>query len=73
MPLRVSGSLLLGVVRIFSHKVKYLSTDCDLALSKMKMVSESTWPWLPHDEAMAAELALTTPFLPSGVPAGDGP
>ncbi|GAB5031658.1 double-strand-break repair protein rad21 [Nannochloropsis oceanica] len=37
MPLRVSGSLLLGVVRIYSHKVRYLSTDCDEALSKIKV------------------------------------
>lgn len=41
MPLRVSGSLLLGVVRIFSHKVKYLSSDCDQALTRMKMVSQA--------------------------------
>jgi len=40
LTLRVSGSLLLGVVRIFSYKVKYLSSDCDQALTKMKMVSQ---------------------------------
>lgn len=44
MPLRVSGSLLLGVVRIFSHKVKYLSSDCDQALTRMKMVSLAGTP-----------------------------
>ena len=36
MALRVSGHLLLGVVRIFSKKVAYLLTDCSEALVKIK-------------------------------------
>ena len=36
MALRVSGHLLLGVVRIFSKKVTYLLTDCSEALVKIK-------------------------------------
>jgi len=36
MALRVSGHLLLGVVRIFSRKVSYLLTDCSEALVKIK-------------------------------------
>ena len=36
MALRVSGHLLLGVVRIFSRKVNYLLTDCNEALVKIK-------------------------------------
>ena len=36
MALRVSGHLLLGVVRIFSRKVTYLLTDCSEALVKIK-------------------------------------
>ncbi len=36
MALRVSGHLLLGVVRIFSRKVTYLLTDCSEAMVKIK-------------------------------------
>mmetsp|Transcript_24182 Transcript_24182/g.61868 ORF Transcript_24182/g.61868 Transcript_24182/m.61868 type:complete len:643 (+) Transcript_24182:114-2042(+) len=36
MALRVSGHLLLGVVRIFSRKVTYLLNDCSDALIKIK-------------------------------------
>lgn len=35
----MSGHLLLGVVRIYSRKVKYLLDDCSEALIKIKMVS----------------------------------
>ena len=37
LALRVSGHLLLGVVRIYSRKVKYLMADCNEALVKIKM------------------------------------
>ena len=36
MALRVSGHLLLGVVRIFSRKVTYLMSDCSEAIVKIK-------------------------------------
>jgi len=36
MALRMSGHLLLGVVRIFSKKVVYLLTDCSEAMVKIK-------------------------------------
>jgi hypothetical protein len=42
LALRVSGHLLLGVVRIYSRKVKYLVEDCSQALTKINMVS------IPH-------------------------
>lgn len=35
--LRTSGHLLLGVVRIYHRKAKYLLADCSEALVKMKM------------------------------------
>ncbi|KAJ3387845.1 Double-strand-break repair protein rad21 [Entophlyctis sp. JEL0112] len=38
MALRLSGQLLLGVVRIYSRKAKYLLEDCNEALVKIKMV-----------------------------------
>jgi cohesin complex subunit SCC1 len=37
LSLRVSGHLLLGVVRIYSRKVKYLKNDVEEAAVKMKM------------------------------------
>ena len=40
MALRLSGQLLLGVVRIYSRKAKYLLDDCNEALLKIKMVIE---------------------------------
>lgn len=39
MALRLSGQLLLGVVRIYSRKAKYLLDDCNEALLKIKLVS----------------------------------
>jgi len=43
MALRLSGQLLLGVVRIYSRKAKYLLDDCNEALLKIKMVSVYIW------------------------------
>ena len=39
MALRLSGQLLLGVVRIYSRKARYLLDDCNEALLKIKLVS----------------------------------
>lgn len=36
--LRLSGQLLLGVVRIYSRKARYLLDDCNEALMKIKLV-----------------------------------
>lgn len=38
LALRLSGQLLLGVVRIYSRKARYLLDDCNEALHKIKMV-----------------------------------
>lgn len=38
LALRLSGQLLLGVVRIYSKKAKYLLEDCSEALGKIKLV-----------------------------------
>jgi len=42
LALRVSGYLLLGVVRIYSRKVKYLMNDCNEAMVKIKMAFSHT-------------------------------
>ncbi|CAN0250576.1 unnamed protein product, partial [Ectocarpus sp. 8 AP-2014] len=39
LALRMSGHLLLGLVRIYSRKVKYLMSDASEALVKIQMVS----------------------------------
>jgi hypothetical protein len=44
MALRLSGQLLLGVVRIYSRKAKYLLDDCNEALLKIKMVNLKCMP-----------------------------
>lgn len=38
--LRLSGQLLLGVVRIYSRKTRYLLEDCNEALVKIKLVKK---------------------------------
>lgn len=43
MALRLSGQLLLGVVRIYSRKAKYLLDDCNEALLKIKMVTTNAF------------------------------
>lgn len=52
MALRLSGQLLLGVVRIYSRKARYLLDDCNEALLKIKMVSQ--------DAHSSATLVLTS-------------
>jgi cohesin complex subunit SCC1 len=42
MALRLSGQLLLGVVRIYKRQAGYLLDDCNDALVKIKMV------WFSH-------------------------
>lgn len=37
LALRVSGHLMLGIVRIYSDKVRYLSTDCRDAMTKINL------------------------------------
>lgn len=37
LALRVSGHLMVGIVRIYSKKVRYLMTDCTEAMWKMKL------------------------------------
>jgi hypothetical protein len=44
MALRLSGHFLVGVVRIYSRKAKYLLNDCNEAVLKMKRVLEHIPP-----------------------------
>ncbi|EXJ93236.1 hypothetical protein A1O3_01793 [Capronia epimyces CBS 606.96] len=42
MALRLSGQLMLGVVRIYGRKARYLLDDCNEALVKIRMTFKST-------------------------------
>lgn len=59
MALRLSGQLLLGVVRIYSRKARYLLDDCNEALMKIKMVCQDVFPFL-----CCAMLTVTLAGLP---------
>ena len=43
LALRLSGQLLLGVVRIYHRKTRYLLDDCHEALVKIKLVILSSY------------------------------
>ena len=45
MALRTSGHLLLGVVRIYHRKAKYLLADCNEAFIKIKMAFRPGEAW----------------------------
>ncbi|TEA32855.1 hypothetical protein DBR06_SOUSAS4210180, partial [Sousa chinensis] len=59
--LRTSGHLLLGVVRIYNRKAKYLLADCSEALLKMKMTFRPGLVDLPKEDLEAAYNAITLP------------
>jgi len=61
MALRTSGHLLLGVVRIYSRKAKYLLADCNEAFVKIKMAFRPGMVDLPEDKREAAINAITLP------------
>jgi len=44
MALRLSGQLLVGIVRIYSRKAKYLLEDCGEAITKIKIVRQNFLP-----------------------------
>ena len=50
LALRVSGHLLLGIVRIYQKKIKFLFTDCTEALVKIKMAFRPGLVNLPLNE-----------------------
>ncbi|XP_023146296.2 double-strand-break repair protein rad21-like protein 1 [Amphiprion ocellaris] len=57
--LRTSGHLLLGVVRIYSRKAKYLLADCNDALVKIKVAFRPGQTDLPVDGLEATTKAIT--------------
>ncbi|NXA03543.1 RD21L protein, partial [Sapayoa aenigma] len=59
--LRTSGHLLLGVVRIYHRKAKYLLADCSEALTKMKTAFRPGLLDLPEENVEAAYQSITLP------------
>ncbi|NXY52728.1 RD21L protein, partial [Callaeas wilsoni] len=59
--LRTSGHLLLGVVRIYHRKAKYLLADCSEALTKMKTAFRPGLLDLPEESFEAAYQSVTLP------------
>ncbi|KIW62865.1 hypothetical protein PV04_09757 [Phialophora macrospora] len=59
MALRLSGQLMLGVVRIYGRKARYLLDDCNEALLKIRMTFKSTNNHdLPANATAAVDLNL---------------
>ncbi|KAL4630663.1 double-strand-break repair protein rad21-like protein 1 [Arapaima gigas] len=59
--LRISGHLLLGVVRIYSQKTKYLLADCNEAVLKIRVAFRPGLTDLPSENTEAAFKAITLP------------
>ncbi|XP_063281692.1 double-strand-break repair protein rad21-like protein 1 [Pelobates fuscus] len=59
--LRTSGHLLLGVVRIYHRKAKYLLSDCSEAFVKMKMAFRPGAVDLAEDNQEATYNSITLP------------
>lgn len=70
MALRLSGQLLLGVVRIYQRKTRYLLDDCNEAMMKIKMVGASLFLFalLPCHSFTISHQLQKTKLMTSGVP-----
>ncbi|WVW78759.1 hypothetical protein I302_100720 [Kwoniella bestiolae CBS 10118] len=60
-PLRSSGPLMLGVVRIYSRKVGYLFDDCKEARERISLAFRPGIVDLPEDQLRASKNAITFP------------
>ncbi|KAF8325208.1 Rec8 like protein-domain-containing protein [Cantharellus anzutake] len=59
MALRLSGQLLLGVVRIYSRKAKYLLDDCNEAIAKIKLAFRPGVVDMTEDQLTVPRNAIT--------------
>lgn len=59
--IRLTGQLLLGVVRIYSRKARYLLEDCNEAKLKLQMAFRPGVVDMPEDHAIAALNTITLP------------
>lgn len=61
LALRVSGHLMLGIVRIYSRKVKYLMSDCTEAMWKIKLAFRPGNVDLLADAQAGATISIDDP------------
>uniref|UniRef100_A0A0N5AXI1 Double-strand-break repair protein rad21 homolog n=1 Tax=Syphacia muris TaxID=451379 RepID=A0A0N5AXI1_9BILA len=61
MALRTTGHLLLGIVRIYSRKAKYLLADCNEAFLKLKMAFRPGQAELSEDGQQVDSSAINLP------------
>ncbi|KAL1925397.1 uncharacterized protein VTP21DRAFT_280 [Calcarisporiella thermophila] len=61
LALRLSGQLLLGVVRIYSRKARYLLEDCNEALIKIKMAFRKGAVDMTEEQSRANVNTITLP------------
>lgn len=59
--LRMSGHLLVGVVRIYSKKVDYLYQDCNVVLTSLRKAFASIDLNLPENARQAPVQSITLP------------
>ncbi|RKP27606.1 Rad21/Rec8-like protein, partial [Syncephalis pseudoplumigaleata] len=59
LALRFSGQLLLGVVKIYSRKARYLLEDCGDALVKLKMAFQTGLVDMPMEMTRASLQTIT--------------
>lgn len=59
--LRMSGHLLLGLVRIYSKKVDYLFQECNIVLTSLRKAFASVELNLPEDARQAPVESITLP------------
>lgn len=59
MALRTSGHLLLGVVRIYHRKAKYLLADCNEAFIKIKMAFRPGRGLLSYNISISGAILLS--------------
>ena len=64
LALRLTGQLLLGVVRIYSRKARYLLDDCNEAILKIKMVCWQVGSLETTTNALIRPFALETSTCP---------
>lgn len=61
LALRMSGHLLLGIVRIYSKKVQFLYEDCNAVWTSLRKAFASLDLNLPEDARQAPVQAITLP------------
>lgn len=76
LPLRITGSLLLGVTRIYSRKTHYLLDDCNDAVVRIKRSfkkGDVNMPDIPHTSASTKSITMADKVTELDIMVPDGP